>query len=76
MQKNGLVGGKAAGREDVDHILVDINLSDIDGYQIAHRLRTSSRAALARIPIIAITAIALKGDAEKALSTGRDVHMS
>jgi two-component system cell cycle response regulator DivK len=56
--------------------LLDINLPDIDGYEVARRLRASEKPALAYIPIIAITANALKGDAEKALSAGCDVYMS
>ncbi|HMB22005.1 MAG: response regulator [Chloroflexota bacterium] len=73
---NGLKGVEMAEREDVDLILLDINLPDIDGYEVARRLRSSSKAALAHIPIIAITANALKGDAEKALDAGCDVYMS
>ena len=57
-------------------ILLDINLPDIDGYEVAHRLRTSPKTSLLHTPIIAITANALKGDAEKALAAGCDVYMS
>lgn len=73
---NGLNGLEVAEREDVDLILLDINLPDIDGYEVARRLRRSAKPALARTPIIAITANALKGDAEKALDAGCDVYMS
>jgi two-component system cell cycle response regulator DivK len=73
---NGLSGVDVAEREDVDLILLDINLPDIDGYEVARRLRRSSKIALTRVPIIAITANALKGDAEKALNAGCDVYMS
>jgi two-component system cell cycle response regulator DivK len=73
---NGLTGVEVAERENVDLILLDINLPDIDGYEVARRLRGSSKTALAHIPIIAITANALKGDAEKALEAGCDVYMS
>jgi CheY-like chemotaxis protein len=73
---NGLDGVAVAEREDIHLILLDINLPDIDGYEVARRLRKSSKHALAYIPIIAITANALKGDAEKALSAGCDVYMS
>jgi len=72
----GLDGVTTAEREEVDLILLDINLPDIDGYEVAQRLRSSSKTRLASIPIIAITANALKGDAEKALDAGCDVYMS
>jgi two-component system, cell cycle response regulator DivK len=73
---NGLSGIEVAERNDVDLILLDINLPDIDGYEVARRLRKSAKSALLHTPIIAITANALKGDAEKALNAGCDVYMS
>jgi two-component system, cell cycle response regulator DivK len=73
---NGLSGVDTAEREDVDLILLDINLPDIDGYEVARRLRASAKGSLLHTPIIAITANALKGDAEKALEAGCDVYMS
>jgi len=76
--------GKPTGTEGLaeaeeinpDLILLDINLPDIDGYEIARRLRASKNQHLLYVPIIAITANALKGDAEKALEAGCDVYMS
>jgi len=72
----GLDGIATAENEQVDLILLDINLPDIDGYEVARRLRSSSKRKLNIVPIIAITANALKGDAEKALEAGCDVYMS
>jgi two-component system cell cycle response regulator DivK len=74
--RNGLEGVKIAESSDVDLILLDINLPDIDGYEVAQRLRASAKLALKTVPIIAVTANALKGDAEKALNAGCDVYMS
>jgi two-component system cell cycle response regulator DivK len=74
--KNGIDGVRTAETEDVDLILLDINLPDIDGYEVARRLRASEKRALKTTPIIAVTANALKGDAEKALDAGCDVYMS
>jgi len=73
----GLKGVTLAESEEVDLILLDINLPDIDGYEVARRIRSSkNKRALTYIPIIAITANALKGDSEKALASGCDVYMS
>jgi two-component system, cell cycle response regulator DivK len=74
--EDGLKGVAVAESEDVDLILLDINLPDIDGYEVARRIRSSKKNKLAYTPIIAITANALKGDAEKALAAGCDVYMS
>jgi two-component system, cell cycle response regulator DivK len=72
----GLDGVATAEKEQVDLILLDINLPDIDGHEVARRLRSSTKHELAKIPIIAVTANALKGDAQKALDAGCDVYMS
>jgi CheY-like chemotaxis protein len=74
--KNGLDGVQVAENEEIDLILLDINLPDIDGYEVARRLRASPKRALMSTPIIAVTANALKGDAERALEAGCDVYMS
>jgi CheY-like chemotaxis protein len=74
---NGIDGVKVAENEEVDLILLDINLPDIDGYEVARQLRSSEKKhALTYVPVIAVTANALKGDAEKALAAGCDVYMS
>jgi two-component system, cell cycle response regulator DivK len=73
---NGLDGITIAETDAIDLILLDINLPDIDGYEVARRLRQSPKEALNRIPIIVITANALKGDAQKALSAGATAYMT
>jgi CheY-like chemotaxis protein len=71
---DGLTGLSMAEEILPDVILLDINLPDIDGYEVARRLRKKQN--LRYVPIIAITANALKGDAEKALAAGCDVYMA
>lgn len=73
---NGIKGVSLAETQEIELILLDINLPDIDGYEVARRLRASSKRSLASIPIIAVTANALKGDAQRALEAGCDVYMS
>ena len=72
--ENGSSGLSMAGEEDPRVILLDINLPDIDGYEVARRLRSNKK--LLNVPIIAITANALRADAEKALEAGCDVYMA
>lgn len=74
--KTGLQGLSIAESQNPDLILLDINLPDIDGYEIARRLRSNTRGALAHIPIIAVTANALKGDSQKAHDAGCDMYIS
>lgn len=73
---NGLKGLEMAEAEQPDLILLDINLPDIDGYEVARRLRANAQNHLLYVPIIAVTANALKGDADKALAAGCDLYMS
>lgn len=73
---NGLQGISLAESNDIDLVLLDINLPDIDGYEVAHRLRTSSKPRLAQIPIIAVTANAMKGDDRKVLEAGCTKYMA
>jgi two-component system cell cycle response regulator DivK len=73
----GLTGVSMAENEEVNLILLDINLPDIDGYEVTRRIRKSKKkASLAFLPIIAVTANALKGDAQKAISAGCNAYMS
>jgi CheY-like chemotaxis protein len=74
---DGLTGVSMAENEDVDLILLDINLRDIDGYEVARRIRKSNkRESLPHLPIIALTANALDGDRRKAINAGCTAHMS
>ena len=74
--KTGFQGIWIAENQDVDVILLDINLPDIDGYEVARRLRTSKKPRLAHIPIVAVTANAMKGDDQKSLDAGVDIYIS
>lgn len=74
--QNGVQGLSMAENEDIDLILLDVNLPDIDGYEVARRLRSSTRASVAQLPIIVLTANAMKGDAQKAMDAGCNVYMA
>lgn len=71
---NGLKGLEEIEAKKPDVVLLDINLPDIDGYEVARRLRAEEKHKT--LPIIAITANALKGDADKALAAGCSQYMS
>jgi CheY-like chemotaxis protein len=74
--QNGVQGLSMAENEGIDLVLLDVNLPDIDGYEVARRLRSSTRASVAQLPIIVLTANAMKGDAQKAMDAGCNVYMA
>ena len=74
--QNGEEGVELAGKQEPDVILLDINLPDTDGFEVTRRLRKSGKSHLLYVPIIAIIANTLRGDAERAIAAGCDVYLS
>jgi two-component system cell cycle response regulator DivK len=56
-----------------DLILMDIHMPDMDGYTLTQKLR--ARPETQHTPIIALTALALKGDRERSLEAGCDEYI-
>lgn len=65
---NGVTGIELASKDQPDVILCDIRLPGIDGYEVARRLKQDAR--LRAIPLIAITAFAMRDDRDRALVAG------
>jgi two-component system cell cycle response regulator DivK len=72
--EDGEEGVAAAAAQRPDLILMDIQLSLLDGYEATRRIKADP--ALRAIPIIVITSYALSGDDEKARAAGCDAYFS
>jgi two-component system cell cycle response regulator DivK len=67
---DGLEGFAMARAQAPDLILLDVNLPEIDGWEVARRLK--AEAVTRHIPVVALTAHAMAGDRDKALEAGCD----
>lgn len=72
--ENGHQGLQTAGREQPELIICDVQLPDIDGFEVARRLRTDP--ALRSIPLVAVTALAMVGDRDRMLAAGFDGYLA
>lgn len=59
--------------ETPDLVLMDINLPEVDGYEMTKRLK--QLPSMARVPVIAMTANVMKGDREKTIAAGCDGYI-
>ena len=59
---------------DIDIILMDMMMPEMDGYEATEIIKKNKETA--HIPIIAVTAKAMKGDREKTLEAGADEYVS
>lgn len=62
---SGLEGARLAGEVEPDLVLVDINIPDLDGYEVAMLLRN-------RLPSVPVVAITAEGDRAQSLALGCD----
>ncbi|MDQ6931418.1 MAG: response regulator, partial [Candidatus Eremiobacteraeota bacterium] len=72
--ESGQEGIDVLMRSEVDIVLMDIMMPDMDGFETIRRVRQNAR--FADIPIIALTAKAMKGDRESCIAAGASEYVS
>ena len=71
---NGLEGVKMAKELLPDLIMMDIQLPELDGYSATKRIKADVQTQ--KIPIIAVTSFAMRGEADRAKEAGCDAYIT
>ncbi len=73
---NGKIAVEMLNQSSYDLILMDLQMPVMDGYATTQFIRQAMSAPLNKIPIIAYTAHAFRGEAEKCIATGMNDYIS
>jgi CheY-like chemotaxis protein/HPt (histidine-containing phosphotransfer) domain-containing protein len=73
---NGKEALAALANRSFDVVLMDVQMPEMDGFEATSRIREQGRATGKHIPIVAMTAHAMKGDRERCLAAGMDGYVS
>ena len=74
--KNGLVALEELERQAFDLVLMDVQMPEMDGFEATAAIRKNEAITGTHIPIIAMTAHAMRGDRERCLGAGMDAYIS
>jgi len=73
--ENGREAIEALARETFDLVLMDVQMPEMDGFEATKAIRAAEAANDGHVPIIAMTAHAMKGDRERCIEVGMDDYV-
>ena len=73
---NGRAALAALERNRFDIVLMDVQMPEMDGFEVTAAIRKGERDTGVHLPIIAMTARAMKGDRERCLAAGMDGYIA
>jgi signal transduction histidine kinase/CheY-like chemotaxis protein len=73
---NGREACRALETDTFDLVLMDVQMPEMDGFEAARRIRESEKLKSAHVPIVALTAHAMKGDKDKCIAAGMDAYIT
>jgi len=73
---NGREALEAMARETFDAILMDVQMPEMTGLEAAQAIRRTEAGSGRRVPIVALTAHAMKGDSERCVASGMDFYLA
>jgi len=73
---NGKEAVEAVGQINFDLVLMDIQMPELDGFGATRQIRGEDKFTKEKLPIIALTANAMKGDREDCLEAGMNEHLA
>jgi CheY-like chemotaxis protein len=74
--ENGKDAINVLSSQDFDLVLMDVEMPEMDGLDATAIIRTRERQTGSHVPIIAMTAHAMKGDRERCLEAGMDDYIA
>ena len=76
LARNGIEAVAIIERETLDLVLMDVQMPEMDGFEATAVIRQKEAAVGGHLPILAMTAHAMKGDRERCLEAGMDDYVS
>jgi CheY-like chemotaxis protein len=74
--EDGRAALAALANESFDIVFMDVQMPEMDGFEATAAIRQQEQSTGTHVPIVAMTAHALKGDHERCLAAGMDAYIS